>query len=241
MTPNEYKKMARAEANHWFYLGKRQIAKWAVSRFGGRVVHPTLLDCGAGTGKFAEEMMSSHQVTVLDDHAESLVYLRDRFSHDQVVEGSATRIPLPDQSFDCVTMLDVLEHVDDDHAAITELHRVLKPGGVLVITVPAMMVLWSNWDEVLHHHRRYERESLARLFDSSLWERRYLKYVNTAAFPLVWWIRRRRKSGDSTASEEFLPPSWLNTVLRWMFVFPARKAWFPAPFGVGLIVVLRKR
>ncbi|MCF3650845.1 class I SAM-dependent methyltransferase [Synoicihabitans lomoniglobus] len=241
MNSDEYEKMARVETRHWFYVGKRQIARWAIERFEGDIADGALLDCGAGTGIFAQELSASRRVKVMDDHDESLTVLRQRFPDNAVVEGSCTAIPLSDASETCVTLLDVLEHVEDDRAAVKEFHRVLKPGGLLVITVPAMMQLWSDWDQALHHFRRYSRSGLAALFHDAQWEQCYLKYVNTAAFPAVWWMRRGRRSEDAVRQEDRLPPNWLNHVLRWLFVWPAVRRWCPAPFGVGLIIVLRKR
>lgn len=243
MNADEYEKMHQAETRHWFYVGKRQIARWAIERFGPATGARTLLDCGAGTGLFAAEyaQLTGATVKVMDDHAESLAMLRQRFPASAVVTGSCAAIPLPDASESCITLLDVLEHVEDDVAAVAELHRVLRPGGLLVISVPALMQLWSEWDVVLHHFRRYHRADLAALFGPEKWERRYLKYVNTAALPAVWWLRRGRRAGDSHRSEEQIPPAWLNTILRWLFVFPAQRRWVPAPCGVGLLIVLRKR
>ncbi len=167
--------------------------------------------------------------------------LRTRFAPEQVIVGAATALPLADGEADCITLLDVLEHVEDDRGAVAELHRVLKPGGLLVVTVPAMRQLWSDWDVALHHFRRYHRTDLAALFAAENWDRLYLNYINVAAFPAVWWLRRGRKPDDSTRSEEMIPPRPLNAVLRWLFVAPAKLPWLRAPFGVGLMIVLRKR
>lgn len=241
MNPDEYDNLVRVEQRHWFYTGKRTIARWAIEKFGSKAKTPSLFDCGAGTGSFAAEMTSTHRVSVMDDHAESLDLLRQKFPVDQVIEGSASAMPLADESADIVTLLDVLEHVEDDVATVGEIHRVLKPGGILVLTVPAMMQLWSNWDEVLHHFRRYHRGPLQELFSSERWEIEHIKYVNTVVFPLVWAARRFRGPNDSTESEEYIPPEWINSLLRWIFVKTAVTRWWPAPFGVGLLLVARRK
>ncbi|MCC5021495.1 MAG: class I SAM-dependent methyltransferase [Candidatus Synoicihabitans palmerolidicus] len=131
MNPDEYTNMARMETRHWFYVGKRQIARWALRKFTPKVTGVSLMDCGAWPGQFAAEVQqeASYAVKVMDDHEESLAMLRARFKAEQVVTGSTTSIPLADESEDCVTLLDVLEHVEDDAAAVAELYRVLKPGG----------------------------------------------------------------------------------------------------------------
>lgn len=241
MNPDEYDNLARVEQQHWFYTGKRAIARWAIKTFGSGKSRPVLLDCGAGTGSFAAEMTPTHKVSVMDDHEESLALLRQRFTPDQVVEGSASAMPVADQSVDVLTLLDVLEHVEDDHAALAEIHRVLRPGGVLVLTVPAMMQLWSNWDVVLHHFRRYHRQGLRDMLAEDQWEIEHIKYVNTVVFPLVWAARRFRGPDGSTESEEYIPPTWINAFLRWVFVRTAISRWWPAPFGVGLLLVARRK
>ncbi|GAB5560750.1 MAG: class I SAM-dependent methyltransferase [Synoicihabitans sp.] len=242
MNPEEYDKLLRIEKAHWFYAGKRQLARWAIETFGGKQGKSVeLLDCGAGTGCFADEVRDDYRVRVLDDHAESLELLRKKFAAEDIIEGSATSIPVGDGSLDVVTLMDVLEHVEDDQGALGEIHRVLRPEGVLVLTVPALRQLWSKWDECLHHFRRYQREDLIQLFDPEKWEICHLKYVNIFVYPFVWWVRRSPFSDHSGSSENFVPPAWINGFLRWVFVSSAKARWLPAPLGVGLFLVARRR
>ncbi len=242
MNPEEYDKLLRIEQEHWFYAGKRSLARWAIEKFGRKQGEATdLLDCGAGTGCFADEIRNDHRVKVLDDHEESLNLLRRRFPAEDIVAGSATAIPLPESSQDVATLMDVLEHVEDDVKALEEIHRVLRPGGMLVLTVPALPRLWSKWDESLHHFRRYRREDLIKLLDDSQWEICHLKYVNVFVYPLVWWVRKSPLSNHSGDRENYVPPRWLNRILLWVFVRSAKSRWMPAPIGVGLLLVARRR
>jgi hypothetical protein len=124
---------------------------------------------------------------------------------------------------------------------------VLLPGGILVVTVPALMALWSDWDVALHHHRRYTRNELRQLLARGPFDLIHCNYINVAALPAVWLVRRfrkmRRQTGDTMGgrAEDSIPPEPLNRILRWQFVWLAcqRKVRFPA--GVGLLAVLRKR
>lgn len=243
MNAAEYDNLELTEKEHWYYAGKREVVHFWLGRFVRLGREQTLLDCGAGTGLFAAEMAASCRVLVLDDHEESLRRLRQRFSPEQVLLVSAEGIPLPDASVDAVTALDVLEHIESDRMAVGEMARVLRPGGVAVVTVPASMALWSDWDTVLHHHRRYGREQLQALFDRGRWEILHVNYTNVVVYPAVWWIRKWRawrKPGPAGRTEDKIPPRWLNRLLRTLFVSMAR--WrTPFPFGVSLLLVARRR
>lgn len=243
MNAAEYANMEQMESSHWYYAGKREFVRaWLLKTAGLEKSH-LLLDCGAGTGRFAKEMENHCRVLVLDDHEEALVYLRQRFNKDQILSLAGDKVPLPDKSLECVTALDVLEHTPDDRAVVEGFHRLLKPGGVALVTVPASMALWSDWDTALHHFRRYSRPQLAALFPSEKWEIIHVNYTNVAVYPAVWLVRKWRKwfpkSGE-VRSEDKLPPRWLNAMLRWLFVRPALGR-FPFPFGVSLLLVARRK
>ena len=244
MNAAEYANLEKVEREHWYYAGKRELVREWIGRTGALQRDSLLLDCGAGTGIFAETMRGDCRVRVLDDHAESLVILRRRFSAEEIIEGSATKIPLPPASCDVATALDVLEHIPDDQGTVNEMHRVLRPGGCAVVTVPAMMSLWSDWDEVLHHQRRYKADELRALFAPGQWEILHWNYTNVAVFPAVWLVRRWqrwRKPGKGGRAEDRLPPAWLNGILRRIFVGLGLVRGVKFPAGVSLLLVARKR
>jgi ubiquinone/menaquinone biosynthesis C-methylase UbiE len=243
MNSDEYSNLDVTERKHWYYAGKREMVRRWLARSTRLGHEQTLLDCGAGTGLFAQEMSAHCRVLVLDDHEESLRRLRERFPADQVLRVSAEGIPLGSGSVDAVTALDTLEHIERDQLAVDEFARVLRPGGVAVVTVPASMALWSDWDVSLHHYRRYNRDQLRALFPREDWELLYVNYTNVVVYPAVWCVRkwrawRRQVSGRRT--EDQIPPRWLNRLLRATFVRMA--GWrMPFPFGVSLLLVARRR
>lgn len=249
MNAEEYTNLDEVERHHWYYVGKRQLVRWWINRCGPPRPDQVLLDCGAGTGRFALEMESICQVIVLDDHEEALKLLRSRFRADQIISLAGDEVPLPDASLDYVTALDVLEHVPDDAAVVRGFHRLLKPRGLVVVTVPASMALWSDWDEALHHYRRYHRAQLSALFPGGEWELVYVNYTNVIVYPLVWLVRKwrrlttRRKTPAPTSgrrTEDRVPPRWINACLKGVFVALA-KVRMPFPFGVSLLLVARRR
>jgi SAM-dependent methyltransferase len=247
MDPNEYENLARIENGHWFYVGKRDIVRHWIQR-----VHPLrpdhlLADCGAGTGTFASEMAAHCRVVALDDHEESLNLARKKLGAERVKQGACTHLPLPDQSVDVLTALDVIEHVEHDRSAMEEFSRVVKPGGIVVITVPALMMLWSDWDVTLHHFRRYTRRSLLEIVSPDVFQLIHCNYVNVAVLPLVLLVRKWRalktRFGGKiqSRSEDAIPPGWINGLLRWVFVKLACQSLVRFPGGVGLLAVLRRK
>jgi ubiquinone/menaquinone biosynthesis C-methylase UbiE len=245
MNPEEYNNLARVEQHHWFYAGKREIVRAWIDRCHPLKPTDRLADCGAGTGIFAGEMRAACNVVAVDDFDESLKLLEARLGKDAVLRGSCTALPLADNSVDVLTALDVIEHVRDDHGSVREFLRVLRPGGIAVITVPALMALWSDWDVTLRHHRRYNVRTLREVIPAPF-EILHLNYVNVAVLPAVWLVRKFRACKQwlgfktTTRSEDAIPPEWLNRFLRWLFVRLACQKAVTFPAGVGLIVILRK-
>ncbi|MEO7797860.1 MAG: class I SAM-dependent methyltransferase [Opitutaceae bacterium] len=243
MNAAEYDNLEITEREHWYYAGKRDLVRRWLRDVARLEKQQVLLDCGAGTGLFAQEMSAQCRVLVLDDHEESLQRLRKRFSPEQVLRVSAQGIPLGNGSVDAITALDVLEHIEGDQAAVQEMARVLRPGGVGIFTVPAGMALWSDWDTSLHHFRRYDRAQLRQLFENPDWEILHVNYTNVVVYPVVWLVRKWRawtKSPGTSRTEDKIPPRWLNGLLRAVFVNMGR--WrLPFPFGVSLLLVARRR
>ena len=244
MDAAEYSNLARVEERHWYYAGKRELVRRWLHRVGPLRAADVLLDCGAGTGRFAQDMQQDCKVFVLDDHEESLALLRQKFPSERVIALTEAGVPLPDASIDYLTALDVLEHIEHDAEAVRGFHRLLKPGGVALVTVPASMALWSDWDVSLHHFRRYSRPGLKAIFPRDQWEILYVNYTNIVAFPAAWLLRKLRKqkpAGDTAnRMEDKIPPAWLNGCLRWIFVTMA--FWrVPFPFGLSLVLVARRK
>jgi ubiquinone/menaquinone biosynthesis C-methylase UbiE len=244
MNAEEYANMEQMEDAHWYYAGKRAMVQGWLHRVGPPRTADLLLDCGAGTGRFAKEMEAHCRVMVLDDHEEALRLLRTKFRPDQILSLAGDQVPLPDAALDYVTALDVLEHTPDDRAVVQGFHRLLKPGGVALVTVPASMALWSDWDVALHHFRRYSRPQLKALFPPEQWDILHVNYTNVAVYPAVWLVRKFRKwfppAPGTVRSEDQLPSPVVNGLLRRLFVSMA--FWrLPLPFGVSLILVARRR
>jgi ubiquinone/menaquinone biosynthesis C-methylase UbiE len=244
---SEYEKLNNIDVNHWFYRGKRAIVRHWIERFRPLGANDLLVDAGMGTGTWLIEMAGNCKVLGLDDHDESLALAIPRL---QKVNGawcktSLNHIDLKDNVAAVTTALDVLEHIQDDNSAIRELIRITQPGGLIVITVPALKFLWSDWDVTLHHYRRYERSELRKLAAYPSVDLLRLSFFNTATLPLIYLVRMFRKirqpKPGKARMEDAVPPSLINSILYQSMVFPAKQSWIHPPMGVSLLAILRKR
>jgi SAM-dependent methyltransferase len=184
------------------------------------------------------------QATGLDLSPAALNFSRGR-GHARLVAADLTALPFRDATFDVVTALDVIEHIADDAAALGEIARVLRPGGILVATVPAYRFLWGPHDVALHHRRRYRGgEFRARVARAGLVVERQT-YLLAALFPLAAAMRlaRRGQAVPEGGSQALLPrvPAWLNRALiRFQAMELAVARRISLPFGLTILTVGRK-
>ncbi len=183
----------------------------------------------------------------VDIDAEAIGYCRER-GLEAVRLGEAARLPFADGTFDLVTALDVVEHLDDDRGALTEMRRVLKPGGQILVTVPAHRFLWGDQDEVNQHKRRYAARELRGALDATGFEIQRLSYMNALLFPPIAAARllrrlERRVRPDVPQESDFRypAPSPLNFVLGHVFAAegPVLQR-LDIPFGVSIVALARK-
>jgi SAM-dependent methyltransferase len=246
MNAEEYAKLDRIDREHWFYRGKRDVVRHWIARHARLGAADLLIDAGCGTGTFLEEMSGHCRVLGLDAHDESVALARPRLEAvgGGVLQTGLDRVDLPDGCAAVVTLLDVLEHLDDDGAALREMLRLVRPGGLVVITVPALRWLWSDWDVALHHRRRYSRSELLRLVRRPGAEVLRCTYFNTALLPPIalirLWRRLRPAKPGAARAEDAIPSPWLNRLLYRTLVSPACWGWFRPPLGVSLLAVLRR-
>ncbi len=247
MNPDEYAKLNRIDREHWFYTGKRAIVRRWVGRYAPPRPDDLWVDAGCGTGTLLEEQAKVCRVLGIDDFEESIELARPRVEAvgGRVLKSPLDRVDLPDGCAAVVTLLDVLEHLDDDRAALAEMVRLTRPGGLVVVTVPALRALWSDWDVALHHRRRYGRRLLLRLVRLPDVEVLRCTYFNSLLLPAVWLVRAWRKlrpvRPGGERAEDRIPGPWLNGLLYRALVGPACWDWFRPPAGVSLLAVLRRR
>lgn len=145
------------EESYWWFVGRRAILDRLVRRF---VRHTHLaVDVGCGSGRNML-LLSHYSDTVMGFDRSSAALEMAAARGFPVARADGQSMPLADSSVDLLCAFDVLEHLDDDMSALCEFHRVLQPGGFLLVTVPAYRFLWSEHDEALMHRRRYSASEL---------------------------------------------------------------------------------
>lgn len=162
-----------------------------------------------------------------------------------VVEGSVMQMPFEPDTFDLTVSLDVIEHLQDDVAAMQELRRVTKPDGTLLVTVPAYQWLWSGHDEINHHHRRYNRATLLAAAEAAGWRLENSTHFNSLLLPIAILLRALERFKPSTTKSSldlWVPPAPLNWALRQPLNIEAalisRNQAIPA--GLSLMAVFRQ-
>jgi SAM-dependent methyltransferase len=243
MNAEEYVVMRQQEDTHWWYRALRgAVVRTLQSQMGSA---PRLLDAGCGTGGMMAAVRTAFpraELTGLDFDEQAVRLSAERGVADHLLRGSANALPFKTARFDAALSLDVLYHQGiDDGAAFAELKRVLRPGGVLIINLPAFESLRGAHDVAVHTARRYEPHHLRQLAAAQKLEVEHWTCWNTALSPLVWlWRRRGRLAGSGDSDLRSLPPL-LNTVLEGLL----RLEWTVAerlslPFGSSLFAILRK-
>jgi SAM-dependent methyltransferase len=240
--PAFYDELHALQERHWWYAARREILEGVLET----VVHSGLpsgavYDLGCGVGANLPVLKRFGPTVGVDSSPEAVAYCRER-GHADVRLADLSRLEgLPDESASIVVLADVIEHLDDEDACLVAAKRLLKPGGALVVTVPAFMFLWSPADDAAHHKRRYVKSGLHATI-SRHFEISRLSYFNAFLFAPIAGGRLLeaifRRSGHDMAH---VPPSPLNTALRTIFAAEGHLlARFDIPFGVSLLCVARK-
>jgi len=243
MQQHTYSIMRRVEGAHWWFVGRRRIIERFLEQICAKLKtdRPHILDVGCGTGANLEMLARFGDAEGVDVSPEALTFCRER-GLDNVRQGEAERLPFADDSFDLITALDVVEHLDDDAAGLREMRRVLRPGGRALLFVPAFMFLWGVQDDVSNHRRRYTRSSLKKLVQESGLVVERATYANITFFaPILLGRLFMRITGLRPASENNINVSVLNGVLgRILGAEAGLLAKANLPLGVSAICVARR-
>ena len=247
MQQHTYAIMSEVEGSHWWFAGRRRILRGFLDEIVPTLPGPAagdraqILDVGCGTGANLEMLAAYGAAQGVDISEEALAFCRARGLTD-VHLGPAEKLPFADESYDLVTALDVVEHLDDDVAGLREMRRVLRRGGCALLFVPAFMFLWGVQDDVSHHRRRYTLEGLKKsLADAGLAVER-ATYANLTFFaPILAGRALMRLTGWRPASENNINVSAFNNLFGQLL--GAERHWLKRmnlPLGVSAVCVARR-
>lgn len=243
MNVAEYERMYAAEERQWWYAGMRAISFGLLDTVPPASPSPRFLDAGCGTGLNLEHLARRGRASGIDLSEDAVAFCQRRGV--SVVRGSVLDLPFQTASLDTVVSFDVLYHawVADDRAAVRDVARVLRPGGLFLARVPALRLLWGAHDEAVLSRHRYHRPELRDLLEGAGLEVLRLTYCNTFLLPLLL-VRRTldRLLGRQGSDVEFLPAP-LEWAFRRLLLLEAAlvRRGLELPVGASLVALARKR
>ena len=242
MERSVYREMAELDQRHWWYRARREVLAELIRREAAPPPKARILEIGCGTGHNLAMLAEFGKLDAveLDDEARSIAAgrLGRTVKSARLPELAGIRA----KQYDLIAALDVIEHIDDDAAALASIATRLKPGGKFVMAVPAHQWMWTAHDVVNHHKRRYSKQRLKRLIDASPMKLTKIGYFNSLLFPLAVAERAASKLRRKEDADVRLPPAPLN--LTFETVFAAERylvGRLPLPPGLSLFAVAEAR
>lgn len=233
-----YDRMAELDETHWWYRARRDILATVIERRIKLPANARLLEIGCGTGHNLQMLarFGDADGIELDPQARAVASSRT----GQAI-GDAP-LPwlqgVPDSTYDLVAVLDVIEHVEEDRESLETIARKLRPGGKILITVPAHPWMWSAHDEVNHHKRRYTARTLRGLIEAAHLKVELLSPFNSLLFPLAAAARIAGRIAGKQDSDDTLPPPMLNKLFETIFGLERYAIGrIPFPPGVSLVAI----
>lgn len=245
MEKNEYRIMYEIERTYWWFRGKRFLIEMLLKAHLGNDNSIKVLDIGTGTGNILELLQRYGTAYGVEVSTVAIQMLRQRDLNLIVRSDANEPMPFKSNVFSIITCLDVLEHLENDFGLLGEMVRVCKPGGIILITVPAMPFLWSRHDEALHHKRRYTKKQLLNQIESLNCTVVKATYYNTSLFLPIAAVRTFKsfmRAEGKAKSDFFMPlPEWLNRALySWYTTELSYLRIVDFPFGVSIVLMIQK-
>ena len=212
-----YQQMAELDDRHWWYRGRRKIIADLIRRYARVPADAQILEIGCGTGHNLAMLAGFGHVDGLELDDEARTMSEKRLGRSILSSPLPELADVADRHYDLIGAFDVIEHIDDDSAAIASVARKLKPGGKFVMTVPAHQWMWTAHDVVNHHKRRYSRRGLKALFEQSPMKLEKIGYFNSLLFPLAIAERAASRLRGKEDGDVRLPPAPLNGALEAVF------------------------
>ncbi len=231
------------EESHWWFAARSKIVRRVIDKLGNLNPGDTILDVGCGTGAILAHLSKSYRVIGIDMSPLAVEYSRKRGLTD-VFLMPVQDFPKQKYTVRAATLLDVIEHIEDDVDVLKAVAELVGPDGRVVITVPAHMWMWGSHDVANHHVRRYTKKTLRKALADAGLEPVRLTYYNSILFPLGVvrkWLDRKI-TVEKVSQNLAQPGPVVNGILKAIFAFERfLVTWLPLPFGVSLLAVTRPK
>jgi len=237
-----YRRFFEVQKKHWWFLTRKNIVLDTIVLYSSKTEDSEILDIGCGSGvmlSVLDNIGCAHGMDMSDD---AINFSKEIFGGEVKKGYLPDNVPYQENKFDLITVLDVIEHIDLDVESIEAMRALLVKGGKAVITVPAYMFLWSSFDEMNEHKRRYTRTELKAKLEQAGFTIEKISYYNTLLFPVIFIVRMLnnllKRDG---ASDVDMPSRPVNFILKKIFgIEKYLLRYLNLPFGVSILAVVRK-
>lgn len=237
-----YRKFFAVQKKHWWFVTRKKIVLDVIDRYLTKNSDNKILDIGCGSGLMLNALEEIGHTFGMDMSDEAINFSKEIFS-GKVEKGLLPdQIPYEENFFNLIIALDVIEHIDLDIDSLMAIRSRLASGGKAVITVPAYMFLWSSFDELNEHKRRYTLSELNNKLLQAGFTVEKISYFSTLLFPVVFVVRMLNNILKRSGASDLDMPNWiLNIVLENIFGIEKYLLKFVnLPFGVSILAVVRK-
>ncbi len=232
------------EKTHWWFVGRRKLFSKLI-RNEEVDKNAKVVDLGSSTGTNLRMLVDEgfSDITGIDSSCHAVEFCEQK-NLPTVQLGDICNLPFVDASIDFILATDVLEHLYHDDVAVKEIWRALKPGGIVLITVPMFDFLWGKQDDLSHHKRRYRKSAILNLMVGGKFNIKSDFYFNFFLLPPIYFARVLIKvlKIDSIESENNITGGFSNIVLTMIFSFDVwLSQYIKFPFGVSFLILAEKK
>ncbi len=243
MEEKVYHSNFQVESSYWWFTARAHIIHSLINHYCSLEKGATVVDVGCGTGGFLSELARDYTAVGTDTSPLAIEYCRKR-GLEHLHLGLLDTFPRDKYTVDAVTMLDVIEHIEDDKAVVSEVYNLIRPGGYFIATVPANAWMWSAHDIIHMHYRRYSKAQFAKLLGDAGFDIVKLSYFNTFLFPLAALKRMTQRSLKPEDIHAVVDP--VPGIVNSLFdgIFKAETPFLKSmsfPFGVSLVAICRRK
>jgi SAM-dependent methyltransferase len=237
-----YDRMAAHDSTHWWYRARREILSDYLTRYGALPKDARILEIGCGTGHNLGMLARFGDVDAIEIDPAARAIASERLGKP-VSDARLPELPgVPRGGYDLIAVLDVVEHIEDDVAALAAMRDCLAPGGKVLIAVPAHQWMWSAHDVVNHHHRRYSKATLKAAITAAGMTTAKFGYFNSLLFPLAAAARVAGRLSGRDDSDDSPPPAPVNALFQAIFGLERHLVGrVPMPPGVSIITLALPR